>query len=64
MIDNRVPLHVANQPAPTAPDKVRWHRDWLYYLQDLACWKAMKMDCLLDGIADPYREDAPQEVRT
>ena len=51
--DFRVPLHIAEQPRPRPPiDLVRWHRAWIYYRQDLACWLAMKADCLAFGIKE------------
>lgn len=51
-----VPYHMAIQPRPVKPDCQKWDRRYLYYLEDLACWKAMKADCLMDGI-----EESPQE---
>jgi len=49
----KVPAHIANQPRPVEPDCEKWTLRYRYYLENLACWKAMKGDCLLDGVEDP-----------
>lgn len=57
MVDFRVPMHIAMQPRPQPPvHLIRWHRAWFYYYQDLACWKAMKADCLIFGVKEEPEE--------
>ena len=51
--DFRVPAHMAAQPRPQPPTHLTWwHREWIYYYEALACWLAMKADCLMDGVRD------------
>ena len=51
--DFRVPLHVAQQPRPTRPNNyLYWRKEWEWYWQDLACWQAMKTDCLMFGVKE------------
>lgn len=50
-VDLRVPQHMANQPRPLPPDNLN-PLDWEHYRLDLACWKAMKADCLLYGVLE------------
>lgn len=46
-----VPQSVANTPRPKPPDNVV-AQDWLNYLDDLACWIAMKADVISFGIVE------------
>ncbi len=51
--DWRVPADIAAQLKPKPPvHLVSWHPNWYYYYQDLACWLAMKTDCLIFGIKE------------
>lgn len=50
--DHRVESKIANQPPPKPPNVCGWRIEWLHYWEDLACWKAMKADCLLFGVKE------------
>lgn len=45
-----VAISITNSPAPKKPVDSIFGLDWFYYWTDLACWKAMKADCITFGV--------------
>ena len=40
---------IVNRPRPKPPVGIR-PQDWLYYWDDLACWKADKAEAIISGV--------------
>jgi hypothetical protein len=59
----KLTLAEANAPRPTKPNCLNL-RAWLYYYDDLACWKATQAERYLVGIeSNRFGEQLSKETR-
>lgn len=47
-----ISARIVNRPRPQLPDRLLRYDEWMYFISDLACWKADRAEALLSGVID------------